>query len=547
MGKNYKEGWFMYKKYKKELFKSSIKLVVLTTSLSLIITILEFISPLLVKRLIDNYSIEKNIKLSIYIIAGSYIVAISFKLLANYVTMKYYAIFKTREMKKLFHLMMCMDYTRLNKLEPTYVVDRIHGGIETLFNLFSSSISTYIIASINIVLCLGVSFVVNKFITIVLLIIIPIQIIGNKKLNRKLGVMCEKLQETCAKNFSDILSITREVDYIKQCKNSDSIISLLTPNIETINKANAEVGRFAKKVSILLSDAITMIKSGMYIYITILMLEGKITLSDFVFMELIINIFFPALNSIVNADISMRDLKGVYTFIENDIINNLEQDGTKVLSQVKNVSFNLDHVGYENNVIIESGSFEAKQGDIIMIQGKSGCGKSSLMKGLVKFLPIKGISINGIPISEYTNESLREKIVFFSQNVPIIAGTLEDNILLGDESRRKRLSLLDQLDYFKKFKDRGLDSRIQENGSNLSGGDKQKIALTRAFLDQSEIIILDEITNSIDSTTAVEIIQEILKLYKNKIIFMISHDNYVEQFCNKKVLIEDKKVKEVAM
>ncbi|MBE6062581.1 MAG: ABC transporter ATP-binding protein [Clostridium butyricum] len=88
-----------------------------------------------------------------------------------------------------------------------------------------------------------------------------------------------------------------------------------------------------------------------------------------------------------------------------------------------------------------------------------------------------------------------------------------------------------------------LDTIIQENGSNLSGGDKQKIAISRIFLEDSNVLILDEIVSSIDKDTANDIIQNILEYNKNKIIFIISHDNSMENFCNKIINIENKEIK----
>ena len=535
----------MFKKYKKQLLQSSIMLIIQTTILSVIITILEFISPLLIKNFIDKYKVKTSISLSLVIIATSYLVNFLFKLIANQITTSYSVKFKTREIKKLLEYMFHIEYSKLIKLEPTYLVERINNSINNLFTLFSNSISTYIISSISILFCLLLCLSIDKIITALLLVIIPIQFLGYKTLNKKLSNLSMNLQTVCAKNFANIISVTREVDYIKQSKNPAAITKLLSSNIENIYSANAKVERFAKAVSLLLTNIITLLNSGIYIYITVRMLENEITLSNFIFINLVISIFFPALNNIVNANINLRDLKGVYYFVENEIIENLENDGDRSLEHVHTISFDVKNVSYDDNVLIDSGSFTAKPGDIIMIKGKSGSGKSTLMKGLVKFLSINKIEINGIPIHEYKNYDVHNKVALFSQNIPIISGTIKDNILLGDDNRMNRFSLLEDKDYFKKFLKTGLDTMILENGSNLSGGDKQKIALSRAFLDSPEVIILDEITNSIDKESTAEIINDIIDLYKDKIIFFISHDDYIQQYCNKMVVLEDKQLKEV--
>ncbi len=93
--------------------------------------------------------------------------------------------------------------------------------------------------------------------------------------------------------------------------------------------------------------------------------------------------------------------------------------------------------------------------------------------------------------------------------------------------------------FFKKFFNGNfkLDSQILESGANLSGGDKQKIAIARLFLENNDVIILDEITNSIDNDTAEEIMYEIIDRYKNSIIFIITHDKLLSKFFTKSFLI----------
>lgn len=90
------------------------------------------------------------------------------------------------------------------------------------------------------------------------------------------------------------------------------------------------------------------------------------------------------------------------------------------------------------------------------------------------------------------------------------------------------------------MKNKTMDSMIDENGGNLSGGEKQKIVISRLLLDESDVLILDEITSNIDRESSFEIMKEIEKLSKDKIIFITSHDDFVKDYVNTDLVLKGK-------
>lgn len=100
------------------------------------------------------------------------------------------------------------------------------------------------------------------------------------------------------------------------------------------------------------------------------------------------------------------------------------------------------------------------------------------------------------------------------------------------------------MEFMQKFlkSEQGLDMTVYENGANLSGGDKQKIMLGRIFLQDPDVIILDESFNAIDEKSGEDIITEILAMYADRIIIIISHSERYLKHCNKRVIIKNKKL-----
>ncbi len=542
-----KRDIIMFDEYKKEMTRNSAKLIIITTITSLLIAVTSFIGPLLIKDFVESYPKDRQILKPLLVILLTYVVCYLFKLLLSSLKGKMSINFKTRETCQLILMMFKMRYEKLIQLEPTYLVEKINTSVNTFYQLYSDSIASYIVSIFTIIGCLCFMLCINVWIAVILIVIIPLNIAGYKLLNKRLQKMCIRLQNVCAKNFADILSITSAVDYIKQSPNYELIINFIKKKTKIIHSENANVGVYAGLISLTLGDIINMINNLLYIYVTVLMVNAKINLADYIFITMVISMFFPALNNIVGAGINLRDIKGVYEFVENELINNIEESGEERCEMIENVSFDIHDIGYNDKLLIKNGHFDVKRGDIVMIQGESGSGKTTIMKGLVKLLHIDGISLNGKELSEYDNNSVRAKIAFFSQNVPIITGTIKENILLGQNEKKLDINKLKNKLFMKKFFDEkeGLDHIILENGSNLSGGDKQKIALARLYLEQPDVIILDEITSSIDKESSDVIFEDIINSFKESIIFVIAHDDTVKKYCNRFIKILNKECIEV--
>ncbi|WP_162265440.1 ATP-binding cassette domain-containing protein [Abyssisolibacter fermentans] len=151
-----------------------------------------------------------------------------------------------------------------------------------------------------------------------------------------------------------------------------------------------------------------------------------------------------------------------------------------------------------NNI---SGVF--KKGDVVWIRGNSGCGKSTLVKLIPKFRTINRILVNNIDIRNITNKSIRKKIDYLSQDVPIIKGSLRDNLFFNKSYNAElEKELINSKLLSSIFVNKDINTLITENGANLSGGEKQKIALARCIYNKSDVLILDEVTSNIDTESA---------------------------------------------
>ena len=186
-----------------------------------------------------------------------------------------------------------------------------------------------------------------------------------------------------------------------------------------------------------------------------------------------------------------------------------------------NVDYSIDDIHILKNI---TGSFPKSK--ITTLVGPSGAGKTTLLKlcnGLIS--PTSGeIYIHAKSISTYEPVNLRRHVGIALQSAPMIKGTVYDNLALPLELRGEKLTEQDAIEF---LEDVGLDKQILHRKTNdLSGGQRQKVSIVRTLINQSETLLLDEITSSLDRTSLQEIEELIIKInqkYKTTIIW-ITHN-----------------------
>lgn len=190
----------------------------------------------------------------------------------------------------------------------------------------------------------------------------------------------------------------------------------------------------------------------------------------------------------------------------------------------ENVSFSYD----EEREILKSISMSFPVGSFTAIAGESGCGKSTVAALLTgKNTNYSGkITVGGISISEIDEDSLMKNITYVSHNSYLFKGTVYDNLIMGnpDATEEDMWKVLDKtkLSQFLKSEN-GLETAVAEKGSNLSGGQCQRLALARALLHDSPIYIFDEATSNIDVESENDIMEQIQNIAEEKTVILISH------------------------
>lgn len=271
---------------------------------------------------------------------------------------------------------------------------------------------------------------------------------------------------------------------------------------------------------------------------------------------------FPSFNRMINAIQMIRNHRHLLDIISNALESKELEENILDVQSPKNFEKNIcttsenfisiKKLTFKYNVnsknVFKNFNFQIYKNEFICIVGKSGCGKSTLIdiiSGLIK--PDEGeVLVDGQDI--YKNKKLinlwQERISFVPQNVFLFNDTISQNIALLDiennqinKDRIKQLIEDFELSDFIKSLDFGLDTVINENVLNISGGQRQRIAIVRAFYKNSDIIIMDEPTNSLDKITEKKIILKILENRSNKTIILVTHNEDIIKYADRVIRV----------
>ena len=206
---------------------------------------------------------------------------------------------------------------------------------------------------------------------------------------------------------------------------------------------------------------------------------------------------------------------------------------------IQNLSF-----GYDEKIILNKVNFHVNKGEIVLLKGQSGEGKSTLLKLLMRYYPYQGeIYYNDQELRSIDDASLKDNVSMFSQQTYLFNETIRDNLKIAkaDASDEEIMIALEKasLGEFINNLPNKLDTVINESALNISLGEKQRIGLARVFLRKPKLLLLDEPTSNIDSLNASLIYKALLKEKGDMSVIIVSHQENISQYCDKVYLLKE--------
>ncbi|MDR3071787.1 MAG: ABC transporter ATP-binding protein/permease [Endomicrobium sp.] len=425
-----------------------------------------------------------------------------------------------------------------------YLSQRIIGDTKLINNLFVEPIAKSL-SSIFLLVCLLPFFLQFNFLIILLVIlssIIPSSCSSffNKK-NRHFTSKYQEILATYCSNLSDTIDSVKEIKLFDMYQKEITKLDSNAENLIFINIKRLFWGFASGQFSIALQHIVIGILLGLLGY---QVQQNTITLGQAIFIYnisdslfYVINDFWSLYFSTKNSEVPWRRIKKF--LVKEDENKNYKYNNGEI-KEINSIIFQNVSLEKNNRIIFKNLNLDINLNDKLALIGKTGIGKTTILNLIVLF--DRGISsgkilINGKNLYDIDIKGLRSKIAYFTQDSFLFNATVKENILLDLERTDNSMAEQKYLEVLKICRLENLDDKkvVGNKGIFVSGGEKQRIALARCLMKDFEILLLDEFGNSVHENMAIEICNDLLNFYKNKIIVAVSHRTSITNLFDKKI------------
>ena len=533
-------------------FKSYKKQAILAPLFKLLEALLELFIPLIVASIIDKgiATLDKlYITKMVIIMISCGIVGLLLSVTGQYFSAKTAVGFCTKLRLDLFKKIQTLSFTDIDNIGTSSMITRMTSDVNQVqtginltlrlflrspFVVFGSAIMAYIIdPTISSIF----------FITIVVLSIVVFGIM----------LITMPLHKKVQENVDGVLNNTREnltgVRVIRAFTSEQEEIEKYQFATKRLEKSQNKVGNISNLMNpftyIIINAAIVFLIYEGALRVNLGTLSQGEVIALYNYMSQILVELVKLASLIITITKSVACGNRISKIIEMDTTKNiLKGNLDKSNSYIKfdNVSFKYKS-SKENS--LENINFEVRKGQTIGIIGGTGSGKTSLVNLLLRFYDATDgcIYFNHLPIESYDQKYLRDNIAIVLQKAVLFKGTIKENIKWGkfdatEEEILNAIKIAQASDIIFK-KEKGLDSIVEQGGRNFSGGQRQRLALARAIVKESEVLIFDDSSSALDFATDAALRKAIKELPYNPTVFIVSQRTASIQSADQILVLDD--------
>ncbi|MEG2838645.1 MAG: ABC transporter ATP-binding protein [Lachnospiraceae bacterium] len=413
------------------------------------------------------------------------------------------------------------------------VLSRVTNDIETISGALQQSFSQVISGILTLILAVIMMFSIQPMMACMVLVIIPLSLIITKLIVKKSQNQFRAQQDSVGEMngaITEMYTGFQEIIFFNRQKKMREEFQELS---EELRKHAFRAQFVSSLISPLISLVTYLIIGGIAVVGSIAAIQGGMTIGN---LQAFIRYIWQINDPLSQVSQLSSQIQSAFAALGRvvEILEEEEEipevDSPVTLEQVcGNVTF--DHVtfGYGEQSIIQDLSIEVKKGQMVAIVGPTGAGKTTLINLLMRFYDVeKGrILIDGVDIREMKRGEMRSAFGMVLQDTWLFSGSIYDNIRYGRLNARKdeviQAAKAANVHHFIRTLPGGYDMVIDEEGGNISQGEKQLLTIARAILKNPDIMILDEATSSVD-TRIEQLLQEAMKrVMEGRTSFVIAH------------------------
>lgn len=526
--------------------------------LSALSSIVSLVTPLLAKYEIDTLIPEKNIKM---------IIVIALVALVSIVLSVQLGIWRQRIMtdvgqdiiydirKDLFEHLQELSFQYYDDRPQGKILVRVVNYVNSVSDMLTNGVINFVLEMLNIVLILVFMLVINVQLTLVVVAGVPVfvavMMLIKKKQRRAWQSVSNKNSNQTAYVAESISCMKVTQSFARETENQ-GIFKRLS---EATKKAWMKAVKISFLVSFVVDNIHSIVAAALYVVGLLIIGPASISLGTLAAMGGYVSRFWQPIinlatlyNNFING---VAYLERIFETMDEPITVKDLPDAVELPEIEGNLDFKNITFAYEvEKTILKDVNFSVKAGQSIALVGPTGAGKTTIVNLISRFYNLNGgeILIDGHDISKVTLNSLRRQMGIMLQDSFIFSGTIADNIRYGkldatDEEIISACKTVCANDFIMELEN-GYETELNENGSQLSQGQKQLIAFARTLIADPKILILDEATSSIDVKTERLLQQGLNELLKGRTSFIIAHRLSTIKNCDTIMFINNQGVTE---
>jgi ATP-binding cassette subfamily B protein len=414
------------------------------------------------------------------------------------------------------------------------VLSTVTNDIDNLGQNLQQSVSQLVISVLTIVGVLTVMFWISWLLALIALVTVPVSIIVTRVVTKKAKPQFVQQWMTTARLNGHIEEMYTGHALVKVFGREKEAAHTFDEHNEQLYNASFR-GQF---ISGSMMPLMMLIGNINYVLVAVVgglrVASGALSLGDVQAFIQYSRQFSQPLNQVASMTNMLQSgaasAERIFAVLDADEQQPDRPDATELAAVTGRVAF--EHVSFsyrEDKPLITDLSLTVEPGHTVAIVGPTGAGKTTLVNLLMRFYEVDGgrITLDGVNIADMTRDGLRSKTGMVLQDAWVFGGTIADNIAYGKPGVTReeivRAAKATHVDHFVRTLPDGYETILDEEGSNVSAGEKQLITIARAFLAEPAILILDEATSSVDTRTELLIQRAMGSLRQGRTSFVIAH------------------------
>ena len=533
--------------YKKDAIKSPV-LIVLEV-------ICELLLPLVMAEIVDNAIPAGDVR-SIFALGGLMLVLALLAMVCGVGAAKYAAFasqgFGGNLRQCLFDKVQEFSFADIDRFSSASLITRMTNDVNAMTMMLAMGLRMLVRAPVMLLVALGVSLYLNARLAVVLLVIIPLMTLAIAVLMK----VCTKLFEAMQRRIDGLNNVLQEnlvaIRVVKAFVREDHEREKFNRSSDALMKAGLTVGMRVIAIMPIMMLCMNGATLAVLYFGGRMVMGGDFLLGD---LNAFLSYIMQVLMSVMMVAMSLLQLSRAQACARriNEVLEAVPsvQDRPETASlpaprgrvEFRDVSFK--YAAGAGDDVLSHISFTVEPGQFVAVVGGTGTGKSSLVNLIPRFYDVTGgaVLLDGVDVRDYPLEALRERIGMVLQTNVLFTGTVRENLLWGrpDASEEELVQAAKDAQAYDFIMGlpQGFDTQLTQGGTNVSGGQKQRLCIARAMLRKPAILILDDSTSAVDSATEAAIRASFRQNLKDTTVIIIAQRISSVQYADEVLILDD--------